>query len=273
MDFKDFKSSCRALITSEVGSIPTRSRQSLRVGPRSHRRHLAWVGLLVSGLGIALATTAGAEESAGRPALGGTPAVVGRSTSSPPATMFRSLAFPGWGQLENNQPIKAAVVFAAETGLVAAGYVEWQRSERSLDAQEAAALSGDAASAAEHYERYLDRRDRAISRFWWSGFAILLSMLDAYTEAHLRDFVTADVPAAPELESLPKPAPKPGGVFPPNVEGMDLNEATKTLEEQGFKVKVKRQSDPQHKGQVIDQNPNMRETVAPGADVTITIGT
>lgn len=125
--------------------------------------------------------------------------------------MFRSLAFPGWGQLENNQPIKAAVVFAAETGLVAAGYVEWQRSERSLDAQDAAALSGDAASAAEHYERYLDRRDRAISRFWWSGFAILLSMLDAYTEAHLRNFVTADVPATPELESLPKPAPKPAG--------------------------------------------------------------
>jgi len=123
--------------------------------------------------------------------------------------MFRSLAFPGWGQLENGQPIKAALVFAAETGLVAAGYVEWQRSERSLDAQDAAALSGDAAAAQEHYDRYLDRRDRAISRFWWSGFAILLSMLDSYTEAHLRDFVTADVPAAPELEAMPKPAAKP----------------------------------------------------------------
>ena len=125
--------------------------------------------------------------------------------------MFRSLAFPGWGQLENGQPLKASLVFAAETGLVAAGYVEWQRSERSLDAQDAAALNGDAAAAAEHYQRYLDRRDRAISRFWWSGFAILLSMLDAYTEAHLRDFVTAEVPAAPELESMPKPAPQPAG--------------------------------------------------------------
>jgi serine/threonine-protein kinase len=71
----------------------------------------------------------------------------------------------------------------------------------------------------------------------------------------------------------PKPAPKPGGVFPPNVEGMDEAQATKTLEDQGFKVKVKRQSAPDRKGQVIDQNPDARSTVAPGADVTITIGT
>jgi serine/threonine-protein kinase len=70
----------------------------------------------------------------------------------------------------------------------------------------------------------------------------------------------------------PKPAPKPGGVLPPNVEGMDEREATQTLTDQGFKVKVRRESAPGRKGQVIDQNPTSRDTVAPGADVTITIG-
>jgi serine/threonine-protein kinase len=70
----------------------------------------------------------------------------------------------------------------------------------------------------------------------------------------------------------PKPAPKPGGVLPPNVEGMDEREATKMLTDQGFKVKVKRQSAPSRKGQVIDQNPTSHDTVAPGSDVTITIG-
>ena len=70
----------------------------------------------------------------------------------------------------------------------------------------------------------------------------------------------------------PKPAPKPGGVLPPNVEGMDEREATKMLTDQGFKVKVKRQSAPSRKGQVIDQNPSSHDTVAPGSDVTITIG-
>jgi hypothetical protein len=128
--------------------------------------------------------------------------------------MFRSLAFPGWGQLENGQPYKAGLVFAAETGLIAAGYVEWQRAERSLDQERAAADAGDQEAAADHHTRYLDRRDRAISRFWWSGFALLLSMLDAYTEAHLRDFVSAEVP---ELE-IPTPEPKtakPGGAGEP----------------------------------------------------------
>jgi serine/threonine-protein kinase len=72
--------------------------------------------------------------------------------------------------------------------------------------------------------------------------------------------------------TTPKPAPKPGGVFPPNVEGMDEREATKMLSDQGFKVKVRRESAPSRKGQVIDQNPTSRDTVAPGADVTITIG-
>jgi serine/threonine-protein kinase len=84
---------------------------------------------------------------------------------------------------------------------------------------------------------------------------------------------TVTITVARAVAVPPKPAPKPGGVFPPNVEGMDERQATKTLEDQGFKVKVKRQSAPDRKGQVIDQNPSAHDTVAPGADVTITIGT
>jgi hypothetical protein len=128
--------------------------------------------------------------------------------------MFRSLVFPGWGQLENGQPYKAGLVFVAETGLLAAGYVELMRSERSREAEQRAAAGGDPAAAAEHYERYLDRRDRAISRFWWSGFAILLSMLDAYTEAHLRDFVSAQVPTDWEAPPPLTPQPAPAGAPP-----------------------------------------------------------
>jgi serine/threonine-protein kinase len=84
---------------------------------------------------------------------------------------------------------------------------------------------------------------------------------------------TVTITVARGVAVAPKPAPKPGGVFPPNVEGMDEKEATKTLTDQGFKVKVRRESAPTRKGQVIDQNPSPRDTVAPGADVTITIGT
>ncbi len=144
----------------------------------------------------------------------------GMSTASPNTTMFRSLAFPGWGQLENSQPEKAALVFAVETGLLAAGYIEWQRADHSRDEEAAAAAAGDEAGAAEHYQRYVDRRDRAITNLWWGGFTILISMLDAYVSAHLRDFTEAEVPWVPdELEpappaTAPRPAPE-GEEVPP----------------------------------------------------------
>jgi eukaryotic-like serine/threonine-protein kinase len=71
----------------------------------------------------------------------------------------------------------------------------------------------------------------------------------------------------------PKPAPKPGSVLVPNVEGMDEKDASKTLRDQNFRVDVRRESSPDRKGQVIDQNPGANDTVSPGSLVRITIGT
>ena len=71
----------------------------------------------------------------------------------------------------------------------------------------------------------------------------------------------------------PKPAPKPGMVLVPNVEGMDEKDASKTLRDQNFRVDVRRESSPDRKGQVIDQNPGAGDTVSPGSVVRITIGT
>ena len=71
----------------------------------------------------------------------------------------------------------------------------------------------------------------------------------------------------------PKPAPKPGMVLVPNVEGMDEKEATRTLQDQGFKPDVRRESSTDRKGVVIDQNPGVGDTVQPGSTVRITIGT
>jgi serine/threonine-protein kinase len=71
----------------------------------------------------------------------------------------------------------------------------------------------------------------------------------------------------------PKPAPKPGMVLVPNVEGMDEKDASKTLRDQNFHVDVRRESSSDRKGQVIDQNPGAGDTVSPGSVVRITIGT
>jgi serine/threonine-protein kinase len=71
----------------------------------------------------------------------------------------------------------------------------------------------------------------------------------------------------------PKPAPKPGLVFPPNVEGMDERQARQILESQGFRVVVERDKSPDHKGVVIDQNPTKSDSIQRGSVVKIIIGT
>jgi serine/threonine-protein kinase len=76
----------------------------------------------------------------------------------------------------------------------------------------------------------------------------------------------------PLAPAPPKPAPKPGFVLMPNVEGMDEKEARKTLEDAGFKVSIEREEAPGRKGQVIDQNPAAGDTVRPERTVRITIG-
>jgi len=72
---------------------------------------------------------------------------------------------------------------------------------------------------------------------------------------------------------VPKPAPKPGLVLVPNVEGMDETESRRTLESQGFRVELRRDSAPDRKGEVIDQNPGAGDSVRPNSLVRITIGT
>ncbi len=234
MDFKDFKSSCRALITSEVGSIPTRSRHRLPGGRGGRTRWAAGLLLAVTmmvGPRVVFADDGRALAHRQEPP----------SSASPWSTLLRSVAFPGWGQLENGQPLKAGLVFTAEAGLLVSGVVEFRRAERSREAEQRAADRGDAAAAEREYQNYLDRRDRAISRFWWTGFALLLSMLDAYADAHLRDFDPGSMPdlpapeggAANTLESTSASGSDPGalsaGAFLPEAVPHDPGAATPTI--------------------------------------------
>ncbi len=186
MDFEDFKSFRRALIPSEVGSIPTRSRHlstgaPARVGPASAGSFL-WRALvavcLVSVVPRAAASAPAAVDSA---------AV---EYPAPHTVLYRSMAFPGWGQLVNGQPWKAALFMALEGGLAASGFVELRRSDRAFDASTRALARGDEVAAALYASRHRERILRARERFWWAGFSMLVGMIDAYIDAHLRDFVS-----------------------------------------------------------------------------------
>lgn len=93
------------------------------------------------------------------------------ATKSPTGAMLRSLALPGWGQFYNGKWFKGVLAIGVETGLVInAIYLDAQldKSTHPLD-----------------QEFY--RNNRNLS-FWWLGATILLSMMDAYVDAHLYHF-------------------------------------------------------------------------------------
>lgn len=89
----------------------------------------------------------------------------------PTGAMVRSALLPGWGQFYNKKYWKAALVIAVETGIVANAVWMHQKMVKSRSETE---------------EAYW--RDRRNLNFWWLLGFRLLSMLDAYVDAHLADF-------------------------------------------------------------------------------------
>lgn len=94
-------------------------------------------------------------------------------TKSPKSAMIRSLVFPGLGQFYNEQYIKAVIVLAGQSTLIGFSFYYNSRARESATPLEK--------------DFYKDRRNLM---YWWIGAATLLSMLDAYIDAHLYDFDT-----------------------------------------------------------------------------------
>jgi hypothetical protein len=91
---------------------------------------------------------------------------------SPTGAMMRALFFPGWGQFYNEQYIKSVLAFTGQTTLLAWSFYFNHQVKLSEPG------SGDEAY-------YKDRRNLM---YWLMGAVVLLSMLDAYIDAHLYDF-------------------------------------------------------------------------------------
>ena len=94
-----------------------------------------------------------------------------RKGKNPTGAMLRSIVFPGWGQWYNGKHFKAILVFGAEAGIIANTIRQNQRVQASKSELER--------------EFYLE--NRRLSNWWLAG-VILLSMIDAYVDAHLYDF-------------------------------------------------------------------------------------
>jgi len=93
---------------------------------------------------------------------------------NPTGAAVRSLILPGWGQAYVHQPIKAAIYGGLEFGFILSTYRQHRLYKEALDDHR-----DDNANA------YKENRNR-IS--WYIAGVVILSMMDAYVDAHLFDF-------------------------------------------------------------------------------------
>src|SRR5262245_36811720 len=118
----------------------------------------------------------------------------------PSWVMMRSLAFPAWGQMHNHAWLKAGAIGATEGYLIARlvdDKLELNRLNRDIDR---AANDRDKQQAL--VETYNARSNKFAGRQWWLGALLAYSMLDAYIDAHFRNFSIdlEDDPALPPEE-------------------------------------------------------------------------
>jgi uncharacterized protein DUF5683 len=142
--------------------------------------------------------TTPAAATAAAPADSSRIAVVNDSTASlapriplfeqPRMVMLRSLVLPGWGQLHNHAWLKAAGFAGVELWMGSNLLRDRSQLERInqlvADARAAHDNAGEAAAISE----YNARLDRYIGRQWLLAGVLTYSLLDAYVDAHFRNF-------------------------------------------------------------------------------------
>ncbi|NQT34976.1 hypothetical protein HQ587_07295 [bacterium] len=97
---------------------------------------------------------------------------------SPTGAALRSLAFPGWGQMYAGSPLKAVIYASLEQGFIY-GIYRQDKLYRFYSAR------GEDSIA----DVYLNDRNRL---GWYLTATLILSVMDAYVEAHLYGFDVSD---------------------------------------------------------------------------------
>ncbi|HPV14341.1 MAG TPA: DUF5683 domain-containing protein [Candidatus Cloacimonadota bacterium] len=105
--------------------------------------------------------------------------------SQPTKALLLSAVFPGGGQLYNHAWIKAGVVMGVHGYLITSAV---QHDAKLKDYRTKALNSTDPLEASRYKQleqRYTDRFNNDV---WWIGITAALSMIDAFVDAHLKDF-------------------------------------------------------------------------------------
>ncbi len=105
--------------------------------------------------------------------------------SQPTKALLLSAVIPGGGQLYNHAWVKAGVVIGVQGYLITSAI---RHDSKLKDYRSQAANSSDPmeTSRLKNLEqRYTDRFNNDV---WWIGITAALSMIDAFVDAHLKDF-------------------------------------------------------------------------------------
>ena len=111
---------------------------------------------------------------------------------SPMGALFRSIAFPGWGQFYNGKYFKSTVVFGTETTFITLAVIEWKR--RNEHKRKFLNLPQDHPDKDWEFEQFRFYEDRRNLFLWITAGIVFLSMFDAYVDAHLYNFDKEKVP-------------------------------------------------------------------------------
>ena len=153
--------------------------------------------------GMLAAATAGAQDPAG-PAAPARPdsrvTAPARPGPSPGSAALRSLVLPGWGQAANRAWLKSAGFLGAYGGLLAWAVSLNQDKMDAVGRLNAAESAEDIAFWTLEVDRFDNDRN---AKYWLMGLTTLLSMVDAYVDAHLKGFdrrMDAEVGCLPSAE-------------------------------------------------------------------------
>jgi hypothetical protein len=107
-----------------------------------------------------------------------------RRFPSPTLTMFKSVAFPGWGQYTNRKYLKAGLVFVVESYFIYQSVYFARKASDWRDKWRAAPED----QKVQYFNKYSSYRDTRNSNLWYTALVVFLSMFDAYVDAHLATF-------------------------------------------------------------------------------------
>ena len=122
--------------------------------------------------------------------------------------MLRSAAVPGWGQVTNHKYLKAGAVVGVEGFLVYRALKELDRENQAISRQDEILAGGGDVTSPDYIQAQLDQdehRNKKINWIWWGIAAHLLSMMDAYVDAHLASFDTDFGPPQSAVDVGEKP--------------------------------------------------------------------